>query len=42
MKEKWNLSEAECSLSERQKMGRDNWIKQLLKSSQAAKDWTVQ
>lgn len=42
MKENWNLSEVECSLPDRQKMGKDNWIMQLLKSSPAVKYWIVQ
>lgn len=42
MKEKGNLSEAKCSWSDRQKMGRDKWITQLLKSSPATKNWIVQ
>lgn len=39
---KWNLSKGECSLPDRQKMGRDKWIMQSLKSSAAVTDCIAQ
>lgn len=42
MRENRNLSKGERSLPDRQKMGRDNWIMQLLKSSPAVTDCIAQ